>query len=264
MGNRVYLELRGFDLPVLAEEDEEAVASLAANNSLPIFWLALLREENLDVAWERGVRDAFAKPDENAMEPIRLGWREAKANLAAARALAEVRLPSLFPMLQDWEAGLLALSGQGPAQEVRLYLAEHANFYDGPDAYIERLREIVQMWHGPVPPASPSVENAASDLTGFVWLTDEQFPAALPVWELGRPIPGPSVAVADIPKQARTVGRVEECGMVVLFSVLVVGSAQFGARYLGAGGVWTGGIGGLLGAIVVVWLWARWSTRQHA
>ena len=52
MGNRVYLELRGSDLPILTEKDEEAVACLAANNSLPLFWLALVREEDMGAAWE--------------------------------------------------------------------------------------------------------------------------------------------------------------------------------------------------------------------
>lgn len=55
MGNRVYLELRGSDLPILTEEDEEAVACLTANNSLPLFWLALVREEDVGAAWEEEV-----------------------------------------------------------------------------------------------------------------------------------------------------------------------------------------------------------------
>ena len=41
MGNRVYLELRGSNLPILTEEDEEDVVSLECNNGLPLFWLAL-------------------------------------------------------------------------------------------------------------------------------------------------------------------------------------------------------------------------------
>ena len=262
MGNRVYLELRGSDLPILVEEDEEAVASLAANNSLPLVWLALLQEKNLGVAWENEVRNAFVEPDGSGMEPIRLGWREARANLAAARAMAEVRLPHLFRKLRDWEAGLVALSGKGPAQEVRLYLAEHANFYDSADAFIGRLREIVRLWHGEAPPATPLVEDAGSDLTGFVWLTDEPFPAALPTWKPGRPIPGTSATSAGMPVPARTLGWVAEWGMVLLFSVTVVGSALLGARHLGPGGMWTGGLGGFLVSVVVVWLWARWSTSR--
>lgn len=262
MGNRVYLELRGSDLPILAEEDEEAVASLAANNSLPLFWLTLLREENLDAAWESGIRDAFAEPDGGGMEPIRLGWREARANLAAARTRAEVRLPGLFRRLRDWEAGLVALSGQGPAQEVRLYLAEYANFYDGADAFIERLREIVRLWHGADPPAPPSVEDAGSDLTGFVWLTDEPFPVALPTWEPGRPIPGSPAPSDDRPATARAAGWAAEWGMVLLFLVIVVGSASLGAKHLGSGGMWTGGVGGFLVSVFVVWRRARWSTSR--
>jgi hypothetical protein len=61
------------------EEVEEAVASLAANNSLPLFWLALLQEENLGLAWESEVHAAFADADESGMQPIRLGWREAES-----------------------------------------------------------------------------------------------------------------------------------------------------------------------------------------
>jgi hypothetical protein len=265
MGNRVYLELRGSDLPILAEEDEEAVASLAANNSLPLFWLALLQEEHLGPAWESEVRAAFADPEEGGMEPIRLGWREARANLAAARAAAGLRLPSLFPLLRDWEAGLVALSEQGPAQEVRIYLAEHANFFASADAFIGRLREIVQLWHGSKAPAPPVVENVASELTGFVGLTDQPFPAALPTWEPGRPVPGVQaspVAAAGAPPPARRVGPAAEWGMVLLFSVTVVGSALLGARYLGSGGMWTGGVIGFLVAVMVVWRWARWSTSR--
>jgi hypothetical protein len=263
MGNRVYLELRGSDLPILAEEDEEAVATLAANNSLPLFWLALLQQKHLGPAWESEVRAAFADPDEGGMEPICLSWREARANLATARAAAEVRLPSLFALLQDWEASLVALSSQGPAQEVRLYLAEHANFYDSADAFIGRLREIVQLWHGSDPPAPPVVENVGADLTGFVWLTDEPFPAAFPTWAAGRPVPGPPVSpAAGKPAPARRVGQIAEWGMVLLFSVTVIGSAVLGARHLGSGGIWIGGVSGFLVAVVVVWFWARWSTSR--
>lgn len=262
MGNRVYLELRGSDLPILAEEDEEAVATLAANNSLPLFWLALLQDDNLGPAWEKEVRAAFADPDESGMEPICLGWREARANLAVARAAAEVRLPGLFALLQDWEAGLVALSSQGPTQEVRLYLAEHANFYDSADAFIGRLREIVQLWHGSSPPAPSVVENVGADLTGFTWLTDEPFPAALPVWAPGRPVPGSLPPAAGKPAPIHRVGQAAEWGMVLLFSVTVVGSALLGARFFGSGGMWTGGVSGFLVAVVVVWLWARWSTSR--
>ena len=72
MGNRVYLELRGSNLPTLVEEDEAAAASLAANNSLPLFWLALLQKENLDITWKNGVRDAFVEPKQAFRERLEL------------------------------------------------------------------------------------------------------------------------------------------------------------------------------------------------
>ena len=89
MGNRVYLELRGSDLPYLTEEDEEAVVGLMANNGMPLFWFALLQEEHIGGIWEQEFRTTFAEPEEHAAEPIRLGWREARANLASACRLAE-------------------------------------------------------------------------------------------------------------------------------------------------------------------------------
>jgi len=99
-------------------------------------------------------------------------------------------------------------------------------------------------------------------LTGFVWLTDEPFPAALPAWEAGRPVPGWPVGDAGPPPRGRAVGRVAEWAMVALFSAIVLGAALLGARYLGSGGMWTGGVGGLLVAVVVVWRWAKWSTSR--
>jgi hypothetical protein len=262
MGNRVYLELRGSDLPILAEEDEEAVACLAANNSLPLFWLTLIREEHVGAAWEEEVRSAFANPDEGGLEPIRLSWGEAQSNLAAARAAAEARLPSLFPRLRDWEAGLVTLAGRGPAREVRLCLAEHANFYDDADGFIGRVREVVRLWHGTDQPTLPPVGDDGSDLTGFVWLTDEPFPAVLPTWESGRPVPGWPAGETGSPAQGRAVGQVVEWAMVALFSFIVIGSALLGALYLGSGGMWMGGVGGFLVATAVVWRWARWSTSR--
>ena len=115
MGNRVYLELRGSNLPILAEEDEEDVVSLECNNGLPLFWLALLREKDLGGYWEGEVRALYAEhddPEDFILEPIRLAWSEASVNLTSACASAEIRLPELFPLLCAWADALTALSNR--------------------------------------------------------------------------------------------------------------------------------------------------------
>ena len=261
MGNRVYLELRGSDLPSLAE-DAEAVAALAANNSLPLFWLALLREEHLGGAWEAEVRAAFLDPDGGSIEPIRVAWQDARTNLAAACTLAEARLPGIAPRLRAWEAGILALAAGGPTREVRLLLAEHANFHDDADGFLARLREVVRLWHGPRPPGMPPFGDAAADLTGHGWLDDEPFPAVLPAWESGRPVPASVDGRGGMMERTRAPGAVAEWGMVLVFAVIVVGSALAGARSHGPGGMWVGGGLGFLVAVATVWLWARWSTSR--
>ncbi|WP_140885114.1 hypothetical protein [Muricoccus nepalensis] len=182
MGNRVCLELRGSNLPILVEEDEKDVAWLTSNNGLPLFWIALLREKDLSGPWEEGIRAAFADPEKFLVEPLRLDWREARANLASARSRAEARLPELFPLLQAWEAGLLTLADRGPAQELRLDLAEYANFHENADAFLEELRRGVHLWHGGSRFGVPTVTNIGRDLIGFNGLTDESFPATLPAW----------------------------------------------------------------------------------
>lgn len=251
MGNRVHLELRGSDLPYLAEEDEEAVVGLTANNGLPLFWFALLRKENLGGTWEETFRAALADPEECVGEPICLGWREARTNLASACQLAETRLPRLAPALRAWEVGIVTLAGQGPAQEVRLYLAEHANFYDSADAFLDALHRAVQVWHGSGCPEMPPVVDAASDLTGVDQHTDRPFPEALPNWKPGRPVPRPSVVGRD------TAGGIAEWGMVALFSGAVLSAAWLSSAFLGRVGMWVGGGLAFLAGCVVVWRWAK-------
>lgn len=251
MGNRVYLELRGSDLPYLAEEDEEAAVGLTANNGLPLFWFALLREEHLGGTWGEEFRTAFADPEEYAAEPIRLGWREARANLSSACLLAEARLPGLAPALRAWEAGIVTLAGQGPAQEVRLYLAEHANFYDSADAFLDALHRAVRIWHGPDQPEVPPVGDAASDLTGVGRQTDLPFPEVLPDWQAGRPVPGSSAAGRG------AAGGAAEWGMVALFSGAVLGAAWLGVTLLGPTGMWASAGLAFLAGCVLVWRWAK-------
>jgi len=256
MGNRVHLELRGSDLPYLAEEDEEDVVGLTANDGLPLFWFALLQEEQLGGAWESEFRAAFADPDECVAEPIRLGWREAKVNLASARQMAEARLPELAPLLRSWEAGIVALATQGPAQEVRLYLAENSNFYDSADAFLEALRGCVRVWHGPDRPEVPPVGDVASELTGVDRSTDQPFPAVLPDWRSGRPVPGLPAA------RHHAAGGAVEWGMVALFSGAVLGAAWLGNTLLGPTGMWAGGGFGFLAACAALWRWATVSAQR--
>ncbi|WP_043839137.1 hypothetical protein [Muricoccus aerilatus] len=251
MGNRVHLELRGSGLPYLTEEDEEAVVGLTANNGLPLFWFALLREEHLGGTWEREFRTAFADPEEHAVDPIRLGWREARANLTSACRLAEARLPGLAPALRAWEAGIVTLAGRGPSQEVRLYLAEHANFYDSADAFLDALHRAVRIWHGPGRPEMPPVGDASSDLTGVDRQTDRPFPEVLPDWQPGRPVPGLSAGGRN------TTGGAAEWGMVALFSGVVLGAAWLCGALLGRGGMWAGGGLAFLAGCVAVWRWAK-------
>jgi len=110
-------------------------------------------------------------PEDFKLEPLRLGWSEARANLVSACALAETRLPELFFLFRAWTDALTALSKQGPAEEVRLYLAENTNFYPGPDSFLVEVRAAVQLWHGPDWPSMPHITDAVSQLTGVGWLS---------------------------------------------------------------------------------------------
>ena len=255
MGNCVYLELRGSNLLILTEEDEEDVVSLECNNGLPLFWLALLRERDLDGYWEAEVRALYAEyddPEEFTLEPIRLGWREASANLASACALAETRLPELFLLFRAWADALTALSKQGPAQEVRLYLAENTNFHPDPDSFLSEVRAAVRLWHGPDRPGMPHITDAVRQLTGVGWLADAPFPDMPPSWRAGRPVPD----ALDKNAQERAARPVADWGAAVLVAAVILGAAMLGMSLLGPVGVWVGGVLGLAASIAAVWRWA--------
>ena len=257
MGNRVYLELRGSNLPILVEKDEEDVARLTSSNSLPLFWLALLREEDLGGSWMDNVRAAFSDPEEFVVEPLCLHWREARENLASARSRAEARLPELFPLLRVWEAELLALAGQGSAHELRLDFAEYANFHDSADRFLEELHRGVHLWHGAGRSDVPPITDVGCDLTGFAGTTDEPFPATLPAWQPGRPVPGSTRDAAGAAGPVRTSGKAAEWGMVLLFVGIILGAALLGGKVLGPAGTSIGGGLGLIVACVMVWRWGR-------
>ena len=181
MGNRVILELRGSDLPFLAEEDEEAVARLSSNNGLPLFWLALLQDGDVEGAWASEVEAAYADPEGESIQPIRLSWSQARANLMAALVAAEMRAPLLAPTLGEWAAALEALAGDGPTQEVRLDVAEFAGFYDDADGFLSELRRAVRVCHRSEPPNLPvPTDDVARDLTGYDNRTDLPFPRSMP------------------------------------------------------------------------------------
>ena len=254
MGNRVYLELRGSNLPILVEEDEEDFVTLECNNGLPLFWLALLQEKDLNGYWEGEVRALYAEhddPEDFTLEPIRLGWSEASVNLTSACALAETRLPELFPLLCDWADALTALSKQGPAQEARLYLAENTNFHSDPDSFLGEVRAAVRLWHGPDQPSMPHITDAVGQLTGVGWLADAPFPDTPPSWRPGRPVPGASNR--EIPK--REVGPLAEWVAALLVAGVVLGAAMLGMNLLGPVGVWVGGVLGVAVSSAAVWRW---------
>ena len=257
MGNRVYLELRGSNLPILAEEDEEDVISLECNNGLPLFWLALLREKDLGGYWEGEIRALYAEhddPEDFTLEPIRLAWSEASGNLTAACASAETRLPELFPLLHAWADGLTALSKQGPAEEVRLYLAENTNFHPDPDSFLGEVRAAVRLWHGPDYPSMPHITDAVSQLTGVGWLADAPFPDTPPAWRPGRPL----ASASDKGALGRPAGPVAEWVAAVLVAAVVLGAAMLGMTLLGPAGVWVGGLLGLALSVATIWRWAVW------
>ncbi|MGI4945536.1 MAG: hypothetical protein ACRYHQ_34055 [Janthinobacterium lividum] len=261
MGNRVYLELRGSDLPILAKEDEEDVVSLECNNGLPLFWLALLREKDLGEYWEGEIRALYAEhddPEDFILEPIRLGWSEASANLASACALAEMRLPELSPLLRAWADALTALSKQGPTEEVRLYLAENTNFHPDPNSFLAEVRAAVRLWHGPERPGMPHITDAISQLTGMGWLADAPFPDTPLAWRLGRPVPGASARSAP----ERSAGPVAEWVAAVLVAAFVLGAAMLGMSLLGPVGVWVGGVLGLALSVAAIWRWAIWDRSR--
>ncbi|RYF05556.1 MAG: hypothetical protein EOO77_28250 [Oxalobacteraceae bacterium] len=257
MGNRVYLELRGSNLPILAEEDEEDVVSLECNNGLPLFWLALLREEDLGGHWEGEVRALYAEHDfseDVTLEPIRLAWSEASLNLTSACASAETRLPELFPHLRAWADALKALSKQGPAEEVRLYLAENTNLHPDPDSFLGEVRAAVRLWHGPDHPGMPHITDAVSQLTGVGWLADAPFPDTPPAWRSGRPLPGAS----NRNGLGRPAGPVAEWVAAVLVAALILGAAMLGMSLFGPAGAWVGGLLGLALSVGAIWRWAVW------
>jgi len=261
MGNRVYLELRGSNLPILTEEDEEDVVSLECNNGLPLFWLALFREKDLEGYWESEVRTLYAEhdgPEDFTLEPLRLGWSEASANLALACTLAETRLPELFSLFRAWTDALTVLSKQGPAEEVRLYLAENTNFHSDPDSFLGEVRAAVQLWHGTEQPGMPHITDAVSQLTGVGWLSDASFPDRPPAWRPGRPVPGASDKVTP----ARVAGPVAEWVAAVLIAAVVLGAAMLGMSLLGPIGGWVGGVLSLALSIAAVWRWTVWD-RPH-
>ena len=206
MGGSVHLQLRGSDLPHLAEEDEEAVAELTSKNGLPLFWMALLQADDLDGDWEAGTRAALADEDgETPIEPVRLAWTDARRNLSAAVDRAGTRLPGLAPMLREWAAGLDDLARRGPAQEARLDLAEFSNFYEDADAFLAELRRAAAAWHGDGPPDLPDASDAGRDLTGFDSRTGLPFPRAMPEWQPGRP--PRHLGAAHAPGACRGVGH---------------------------------------------------------
>lgn len=256
MGNRVFLELRGSNLPYLAEEDEEALARLSSNNGLPLFWMALLQPGDLAGNWEGEMRAALADGDgETPIEPVCLSWTAARRNLGLTLGRAPARTPALAPLLQDWAAGLDTLASRGPAQEVQLDLEENANFYGGADEFLGELRRAVAVWHGGEPMDLPPIGDAAQDLTGYDDRTDLPFPRTMPEWQPGRA----AFAVAA-PTAADTAG---EWLMVALGVTLVGASMLLGPALFGGAGGTVGLVPGFAAFGILVWRWIRWLDRRQ-
>lgn len=263
MGNRVYLELRGSELTIMPEEDEEDVVALECNNGLPLFWLALLREKNIGGYWTDEIRTMFADPGEFTPGPLQLSWREARANLASARERAQVRLPGLRRLFGAWAEALEKLAAQGPTQEVRLYLAEYASCYEDADRFLEALCRSVRIWHGPERPVLPRITDPEAELTGVCWRTGASFPATLPIWRPGRPVPGSRDRnhLEEVPGRASS--DLADWVAVLVVAVAILGATMLGASLLGSAGAWMGGALGLAASVVALWKWVRWDASHR-
>jgi hypothetical protein len=263
MGNLVSLKLRRAGSGSSATE-EVFVLELTAKNSLPLFWLSLLRRDDLEGEWQREIRAYFADLEEHDTEPpsLRLQWQSACAMLGKAEARVDQRTPEFVSLFRSWAAALRTTAEAGAAQEVRLELSSYANFFDGVDAFLDELRKAHRVWHGEGVMPFRAVTSIGNELTGVDVQTGSAFASAGVDRVEAVAYDTCKTSTRSALKSAK-LESLQEWAATILCAVIILAGAVIGNVTFGRVGLWTGELVGVLLCVVVGWRWVGARMRKR-